>query len=115
VLWLQVVMALGVPAVAAIFPVYAGTLKTVREAISDYGIGDRRMGFVDRLVGRLRGLPRPLMLSMRNTFRRKARLALTLGALSLAGAIFIGVFSTRQSMLGLFQSMFDLCLGDQCA
>jgi putative ABC transport system permease protein len=108
VLWLQVVMALGVPAVAALFPVYAGTRKTVREAISDYGIGDGRVGSVDRLVGRVRGLPRPLMLSLRNTFRRKARLALTLGALTLAGAIFIGVFSTRQSMLGLFRSMFDL-------
>jgi len=108
VLGLQVAMALGVPALAALFPVYAGTRKTVREAISDYGIGNVRAGFIDRLIAQVRGLPRPLMLSLRNTFRRKARLALTLGALSLAGAIFIGVFSTRQSILGLFDSLFNL-------
>jgi putative ABC transport system permease protein len=108
VLALQVAMALGVPALAALFPVYSGTRKTVREAISDYGIGSVRAGVIDRILGRVRGLPRPLALSLRNTFRRKARLALTLAALSLAGAVFIGVFSTQQSMLGLFDDMFGL-------
>ncbi len=108
VLGLQAAMALGVPAVAALVPVYIGTRKTVREAIGDYGIGDGRAGFVERLMGRVHGLPRPLMLSLRNTFRRKARLALTLGALSLAGAIFIGVFNTRASMVGLLDCIFDL-------
>jgi len=108
VLCLQVGMAIGVPAIAAFIPVYQGTRKTVREAISDYGIGKGRAGFVDRLMARVRGLPRPLMFSLRNIFRRKARLLLTLGALSLAGAIFIGVFSTRASMLALFYDIFDL-------
>ena len=108
VLALQIGMAIGVPALAALIPVYQGTRKTVREAISDYGIGKGRAGFVDRLMARVRGLPRPLMFSLRNIFRRKARLLLTLGALSLAGAIFIGVFSTRASMLALFYDIFDL-------
>jgi putative ABC transport system permease protein len=108
VLGLQVAMALGVPAVAALIPVYVGTRKTVREAISDYGIGDGTAGVFDRTMAHMRGLPRPLMLSLRNTFRRKARLLLTLGALSLAGAIFIGVFSTRASMMGLLEDLFSL-------
>jgi putative ABC transport system permease protein len=43
-------------------------------------------------------LPRPLMLSIRNTFRRKGRLALTLGTLLLASAIFISVFTVRDSL-----------------
>jgi putative ABC transport system permease protein len=38
-------------------------------------------------------IPRPLRLSLRNAFRRKARLALTLFTLVLAGAIFIGVYN----------------------
>ncbi|MBN1811754.1 MAG: ABC transporter permease, partial [Anaerolineae bacterium] len=108
VLYLQVGMAIGVPAIAALIPVYQGTRKTVREAISDYGIGKGQAGLIDRLMARVRGLPRPLMFSLRNVFRRKARLLLTLGALSLAGAIFIGVFSTRASMLALFYDIFDL-------
>jgi putative ABC transport system permease protein len=48
------------------------------------------------------------MLSLRNAFRHKVRLALTLFALSLAGAIFIGVFGTRDSMLALLQDTFVL-------
>jgi putative ABC transport system permease protein len=44
------------------------------------------------------GVPRPLLLSLRNTFRSKGRLAMTLITLSLAGAIFCGVFSVRASL-----------------
>jgi len=46
----------------------------------------------------VRGLPRPLLLSLRNTFRRKGRLLRTLIALSLSGTIFIAVFNLRASM-----------------
>jgi putative ABC transport system permease protein len=108
VLYLQIGMAVGVPALAALVPVYQGTRKTVREAIGDYGIGEGRVGFFDRLMAHVRGLPRPLMFSLRNVFRRKARLLLTLGALSLAGAIFVGVFSTRASSIRLVYDMFGL-------
>jgi putative ABC transport system permease protein len=108
VLGSQAAMALAVPAVAALIPVYLGTRKTVREAISDYGIGSGAAGVLDRITAHVRGLPRPLMFSLRNTFRRKARLLLTLCALSLAGAIFIGVFSTRASMMGLLDDLFSL-------
>jgi putative ABC transport system permease protein len=44
---------------------------------------------------RIRWLPRPLLISLRNTFRRKGRLALTLFTLTLGGAIFIAVFNVR--------------------
>jgi putative ABC transport system permease protein len=108
VLALQVGMAIGVPALAALVPILIATRKTVREAIGDYGIGDGRAGLIDRLMARMRGLPQPLMFGLRNTFRRKARLVLTLAALSLAGAIFVGVFSTRDSMLGLVHDSFSL-------
>lgn len=108
VLALQVAMALGVPALAALVPVYRGTRKTVREAISDYGIANVKPGAIDQLVARLRGLPRPLMFSLRNTFRRKARLVLTLLALSLSGATLIGVLSTHASMLRLLDDILQL-------
>ncbi len=44
-------------------------------------------------------LSRPLRLSLRNTFRRRGRLALTLTTLVLSGAIFIAVFSVHGAML----------------
>ncbi|GIK36648.1 MAG: hypothetical protein BroJett011_04810 [Chloroflexota bacterium] len=114
VLGLQVAVGLLVPLLAALYPVMMGTRITAREAMSPYGLGRGRFGTsrLDRLlIGSQTGstqrplllrwrLPRPLLLSLRNTFRRKGRLALTLTTLILGGAIFIAVFSVRASLIG---------------
>jgi putative ABC transport system permease protein len=100
VLVLEVLAALFAPMVSAVIPIINGTRVTVREAVSDYGLGTRRKrNLIDYLLARLRGLPRPLLLSLRNTFRRRGRLFLTLGTLTLAGALFISVVNVRGSML----------------
>ena len=101
VLVLEAGMALLVPLLAGIYPIFAGTRISVREAISSYGLGEEGFGesAIDRLVERLRGFPRPIMLSLRNTFRRKGRLILTLTTLTLAGTILIAVVSVRASLL----------------
>jgi putative ABC transport system permease protein len=101
VLALEVAAGLAVPLVAALYPVIAGTRITVRAAVSGYGLGKGHYGRsrLDRLIGRIRFLSRPLLLSLRNTFRRKGRLALTLTTLTLGGAIFIGVVCVRDSLL----------------
>jgi putative ABC transport system permease protein len=98
---LEIGAGLIVPLVAAVYPIVSSTRITVREAISSYGAGSDGFGddWIDRMVERVRGLSRPLLLSLRNTFRRKARLALTLFTLTLAGAIFIAVFNVRASLL----------------
>ncbi|HET7769361.1 MAG TPA: ABC transporter permease, partial [Chloroflexota bacterium] len=99
-LLLEAGVALLVPLLAALWPVLSGTRLTVREALSARGgTGTLGRGWLDRAIERLRGLPRPLLLSLRNTFRRKARLALTLTTLTLGGAIFIGVLSLRSSIM----------------
>ncbi|MCS7061755.1 MAG: ABC transporter permease [Anaerolineae bacterium] len=96
----QIAVALIVPVLAAAWPVIRGARITVREAISSYGLEGDSFGtsVIDRIVERVRGLSRPLLLSLRNTFRRKTRLALTLGTLTLSGAIFISVYSVRDSL-----------------
>lgn len=101
VLALEIVVGLLVPLLAALNPIITGTRVTVREAISDYGLVKTQFGksLLDRLVERVRVLSRPLLLSLRNTFRHKGRLALTLITLTLAGAIFIAVSSVRASLL----------------
>lgn len=102
--WVFVVQAgaaLGVPVLAALWPIRAGTRITVREAITSYGLsgGHFGEGWLDRILARIRGLSRPLALSLRNTFRRKGRLVLTLVTLGLGSTIFIAVFSVRASLL----------------
>ena len=100
VLALEVSAGLVVPLLAALWPVLGGARVTVREAISSYGLGRGRFGHgrIDRVLERVRFLSRPLLLSLRNTFRRKGRLALTLITLTLGGATFIGVFSVREGL-----------------
>ena len=100
VIALEVVIGLVVPLLAALVPIYRGVRITVREALASTGINDRfGSGRFDRLLRDIRGLPRPTLLSIRNTFRRKGRLLLTLAALGLGGAIFMSVFSVRASLV----------------
>jgi len=102
---LEVAVGLIVPALAALYPIIAGARITVREALSTYGLGKGHFGrsLIDRVVegvtSALRMLSRPMRLSLRNTFRRKGRLALTLSTLTLGGAIFIAVLSVHASLL----------------
>ena len=93
----QAFVSLLVPLLAALYPILNSVRITVREAISDYGIGsgvskkDKRVSRTSILI------PRPIRLSLRNVFRRKLRLSLTLFTLVLGGAIFIGVYNLRES------------------
>lgn len=111
---LQVGIALIVPIVAGLLPVLKGTRITIREAISSYGLGRGKFGrsLIDRLVESVRFLPRPVLISLRNTFRRKARLLLTLSSLTLAGAIFIAVFNLRAAMNLAIENTLGYVLSD---
>ena len=106
---LEVVVGLAVPLLAALWPVLTGTRISAREAMStfDTGKGGYGRGLVDRALERVRGLSRPLLLSLRNTFRRKGRLALTLLTLTLGGATFIAIFCVRDSTIVTLDQALD--------
>lgn len=109
VLLIQVAVGVLVPLLAALSPVFKGTGITVREAITDFGAGAGHLkdGWLTRLLSSLRGLPRPVQLSLRNTFRRRARLVMTLITLVLGGMIFMTVGSVRASLDGLIETGLD--------
>lgn len=98
---LEIVIGVALPLLAALVPITFGMRITVCEAISSYGMGkvQARAGMIDRWIDRVRGVSRPVLISFRNTFRRKSRLLLTLTTLTLAGTIFISVNSVHSSML----------------
>jgi len=97
---LQCIIAVVIPLIASLIPVLNGARVTVLEAVSDYKPSYAKMskGWLDRFVVRVRWLSRPVLLSIRNTFRHKGRLALTLFTLILGGAIFIAVFNVQVSL-----------------
>ncbi len=106
-LLIEAIIGFAVPFLAAMYPIMSGVRVTVREAINDYGMAESsKKSFFDNFLERLRGIPRPIMLSLRNTFRRKGRLALTLIALTLSGSIFISAYNIRASLLNTLESIF---------
>ncbi len=100
VIILQVIIGLAVPPLAGLLPVLRGSRISVVKAISSTGIEGKPAGksWLDRTLKRIRGVSRPILISLRNTFRRKGRLALTLFTLTLGGAIFISVFNVQESL-----------------
>lgn len=107
------VLAVVMPQAAAFMPVWQGVSISVQEALS--GIrqrGSTRRGRIDRLIMGVRRFSRPLLISLRNTFRRKWRLALTLFTLTLGGAIFIATFNVQVSLQRYTDSLSNYFLAD---
>ena len=108
VVLVQVAVGLIVPVLAAVWPVLAGTRISVRQAIASYGLGaDFGKSWLDKLIAGMRGLPRPLALSLRNTFRRKGRVMLTLITLMSAGAMFMMVMSLGNTFTYTIDKVFE--------
>jgi putative ABC transport system permease protein len=112
--FIQVVVGLLVPLMAGLAPVMTGSRITVLRALSgdlaedqiQFKDGEMRLSWFDwaqvkvtrLLAARGIHIPRPFIISLRNTFRRKNRLALTLFTLTMGGAIFIAVFNVRVTL-----------------
>ena len=108
----QVFVALVVPVLTALLPIRKSVRTTVREAINDYGLGEEGKIRNKPVKKRFSFIPRPIQLSLRNAFRRKARLALTLFTLVLAGAIFIGVYNLWESFDQTIEDVQGYILAD---
>jgi putative ABC transport system permease protein len=99
--WLtQAGLGVLLPLLIAALPVLRGSSLPVREAISDYGIAPREIGNdgFENLLSHLRPLPRPWLLAVRSSFRRRTRALLTVLTLAAAGTSFITAMTVLASM-----------------
>ncbi len=117
-LLIQFVTGLIVPVLAAFWPIVQGAAISVREAVSQYGVGTGNYGsrWIDRILARVQGLPRTWSMALRNTFRRMSRAALTEVTLIGAGVIFMMVISAQHSFDTTLATIFrgfgyDVILG----
>jgi putative ABC transport system permease protein len=108
----QAIVALIVPLLAAMWPMYNSVRMTVRETLSEYGIGGKTKPKKASVSKGILLIPRPMRLSLRNAFRRKARLTLTLLTLILAGALFIGVYNLWASFAQAINDVQGYMLAD---
>lgn len=102
---IEVILGILVPVLAGLYPILSGTSVSVREALSEYGVGGKQFGvhFVDSVVSTLTAaipfIGRPTRISIRNIFRHKARLVLTLCTMILGGTLFIAIISVHSSVV----------------
>src|SRR6266404_5790942 len=99
-LWVLTV-GMVVPLLAAAWPVWKGSAISVREALADFGVSRNAFGssVFDRMLAGIGGRSRPLLLAIRNSFRRRTRLVLTLMTLATGGVFFMSGVNVRASMI----------------
>ncbi len=98
VLLIELIAALLVPLVAAALPIRAVVRQPAHAALAGATTAPVAATPLDGLIGRLAFLGRPTRLALRNTFRRRARLARTVFALALGGAVFVAAMTLRLSL-----------------
>jgi len=111
---LMAALALAVPAGAGSQPILRAARIDVHEALSGISANQSalREGPILRALRRIKGLSRPLLISLRNTFRRRSRLILTLTTLTLGGAVFIATLNTRSSIQNYIDRLRHYFLAD---
>jgi putative ABC transport system permease protein len=110
-LWVYaLVAAVGVlvPLLAAAFPVWKGSGVSVHTSLAETGVSANTFGAsaLDRLLSGWSGAARPLLLAMRNSFRRRTRLVLTVLTLATAGVFFLAAFNVRASLIHTLDQWF---------
>jgi putative ABC transport system permease protein len=97
-----------VPLLAAAYPVWKGSGLSVREALVDFGVSRYAFGVsvFDRMLAGIGGRSRPFLLAIRNSFRRRTRLALTVATLAVGGIFFMSAINLRTSMISTLDHLF---------
>ena len=110
---IQIAIGLILPVLASLVPFISSLRISAAEAMSVYTMGKGRFGknWIDlslsgaNLWFMRKFTIRSILLSVRNTFRNKGRLTLTLITLTLGSATFISVFNMRASLSSTVEDM----------
>ena len=104
---LQIVVGVLIPVVAAWIRVRRACRMPIAGGLRDYGVDRSADQFTDHWSVRIGGLTRPLLLSIRNAFRNRQRMTLTLLALALGGAVFLAAANLRASVIDSVGLLFE--------
>jgi len=90
--------------IASAIPVRKAASIKVVDAIRETGIVSAE-GRETPLLN-VSGLARPVLLSIRNAFRKRARMLLTLGALAVGGAVYLGAINLQNAIRASVDTLF---------
>jgi len=104
---LQLGVGLLVPLLAAAPAILTGTRVSPARVLSEYGISQVWVGagLLDSLLRRFPRLTRDILLALRNPFRKRGRLLLSLVTLTFAGAVFMAIVNLQASLNGALNQM----------
>jgi putative ABC transport system permease protein len=105
----QLGVGLLVPLFAAAPAILNGTKVSPAKVLSEYGISQvwGGAGLLDRILRRFPQLTRDLLLALRNPFRKRGRLILSLVTLTFAGAVFMAIVNLQASLNAALNEMFE--------
>jgi putative ABC transport system permease protein len=98
----------AVPLVACAVPLWRAVTIPVHRALVSSGTPSENFGAgpLDRMLAGVNGTGRPVLLAIRNSFRRRVRLVLTCMVLTCAGMFFMAALNLRTSMRNTFDRLF---------
>ena len=96
---LQIGSGIIIPLIAAAFPVIRGSRISVKNALDNYGVAQGNMGNKSWAVrfSQLDFFSETFRLSIRNVFRQRSRLTMTLGLLAAGGAMFMTAMNVSKA------------------
>lgn len=111
---IQAASGIIIPFIAISVPVIRGSRIPVRLALDNYGVTLKRT-IVDAWLlklSRFTGKSEVLLLSIRNAFRQRSRLLLTLGLLAAGGAMFMTALNVKEAWYQSLQKIYTQRLYD---
>jgi putative ABC transport system permease protein len=89
VLFIQISSGILIPMLAAAIPLIRGSRISIRAALDNFGVSSPGLGRFARFVSGVNIFGDTYRLALRNAFRQRSRLALTIGLLAAGGAMFM--------------------------
>jgi putative ABC transport system permease protein len=101
-------VGLIIPLLAAAPAILNGTKVSPARVLSEYGINQTSsgVGVIDRILLWFPKFTRDLVLALRNPFRKRGRLIMSLITLTFAGAVFMSVINLQGSLKSSLNEMF---------
>ena len=115
ILLIQAGSGILIPLLAAAFPVIRGSRMPVRRALDNHGVAVRgqRVSAPGMFISRMQFLTDTYKLALRNAFRQRARVILTLALLASGGAIFMTAMNVSQAWDKNLERLYVQRLYDQ--
>lgn len=109
---IQILAGIGIPLIMAAFPLLRGSRISVRAALDNFGVSGRSNPntLITKLSNRFNDTFRP---ALRNAFRQRSRLGLTLGLLAAGGAMFMTALNVSDAWDETLKRIYVQRLYDQ--